>query len=275
MEKSQIYFRIKFILKTLLLIVFTSIIGLSIYLVFFLNKNKRFKIAEDLQGTYFSQFMFTVLARQFPDYSNVYHEQSVAFNKRGLYHEGFKLLDKAVSLNPKEHLGYRGWMKLNKLKDYKGAIMDFERLNKLKPNTVNIVQGENINYLLATAYQGLENYNKSKEYYYVFFKTSDTSSLPLNPIVYVNYGTLLEKLNLNDEAITQYNKSLKGHFKFSEAFFHKGEVFEKLNQKDSAKYYYKEALKQFDNSSRLKDVYNEVFNELYRQDIINKLESLK
>ncbi|PRB03810.1 hypothetical protein CQ046_08435 [Chryseobacterium sp. MYb7] len=269
MEKSLIYFRIKIIIKSLFLILFAGIIILLIFIIFFLNKDRRFILAEDLQGTQLSQFMFKVLRKQYPDYSDVYHEQSVAYNKRGLYHEGFKLLDKAVLLNPKKHLGYRGWMKLEKLKDYKGAIIDLEKLNALTPN--DDVQGENINYLLAISYQGLSNYDKSKHYYERFFETTDSATLNLKSIVYVNYGTLLEKLNLNQEALKQYNISLKGHFKFSEAYFHKAEVFEKLGIKDSSKYYYKKALHQYNNGSKLKDVYNEVFNELYESDIIKAI----
>ncbi|NML72280.1 hypothetical protein HHL23_21195 [Chryseobacterium sp. RP-3-3] len=83
---------------------------------------------------------------------------------------------------------------------------------------------------------------------------------------------MLEKLGLYEEALEQLNKSLntKG-FKFSGAYFHKTEVFEKLGKKDSAINSYKEALHQYDKSSKLKDVYNEFFNELYRQDITIKI----
>ncbi|NML70754.1 tetratricopeptide repeat protein [Chryseobacterium sp. RP-3-3] len=272
MEKSLIYSRIKIIIKSLFLVLFTGIIILLIFIIFFLNKDRRFVIAENLQGTQLSQFMFKVLTKQYPDYSDAYHEQSVAYNKRGLYYDGFKLLDKAVLLNPKRHLGYRGWMKLEKLKDYKGAIIDLERFDTLTPNIVDDVQGENINYLLAISYQGLGKYDKSREYYEKYFQTADSTTLSINSIVHVNYGTLLEKLNLYNEALQQLDKSLKTKgFKFSEAYFHKAEVFEKLGKKDSARYYYKEALHQYDKSSKLKDVYNEVFNELYRQDITIKI----
>lgn len=270
MEKSLIYFRIKIVIKSFLLILFICIIILSTFFTFFMKKETRYKIAEDLQGTFLSQFMFKILTTQHPDYSNAYHEQSVAYNKRGLYNEGYKLLDKAVSLNPKGHLGYRGWMKLEKLKDYKGAIIDLEKLDILTPTITDNVQGENINYLLAISYQGLGKYNKSREYYEKFFKTTDSITLSINSIKYINYGTVLEKLNFSQEALKQYDKSLKGHFKFSEAYFHKGEIYEKIGLKDSANFYYKIALYQYDNGSKLKDMYNEVFNELYRKDILNK-----
>lgn len=269
MQRSLIYFRIKLVLKSLLLILLTGVIALLTFIIFFLNKERRFAIAEGLQGTQLSQFMFKVLIKQYPDYSDAYHEQSVAYNKRGLYSEGFRLLDRAVALNPKAHLGYRGWMKLEKLKDYRGAIIDLEGLNALTPTVADDVQGENINYLLAISYQGLGNYDKSKDYYERYFETTDKNTLHLKSIVYINYGTLLEKLNLPKEALQQYDNSLKGHFKFSEAYFHKAELFRSLGLKDSADSNYKEALRQYDKGSKLKDVYNEVFNELYREDITN------
>ncbi|MBT2623632.1 hypothetical protein [Chryseobacterium sp. ISL-6] len=272
MEKSSIYFKVKIIIKSLLLVLFTGVIILLTFIIFFLSKEKRFVLAEGLQGTQLSQFMFKVLIKQYPDFSDAYHEQSVAYNKRGLYHDGLKLLDKAVLLNPKRHLGYRGWMKLEKLKDYKGAIIDLEKLDALTPNIIDDVQGENIYYLLAISYQGLGKYEKSKDYYEKFFKSSDSNTLFLKSITYVNYGILLEKLNFPQEALQQYNNSLKGHFKFSETYFHKAELFRNLGLKDFADSNYKEALRQYDKGSKLKDVYNEVFNELYRQDIVSKLE---
>lgn len=92
-------------------------------------------------------------------------------------------------------------MKLEKLKDYKGGIIDLEKLDALTPNFTDDVQGENINYLLAISYQELGNYYKSKYYYEKFFETTDSETLYLKSIVYVNYGKLLEKLNFNQEAL--------------------------------------------------------------------------
>ena len=100
-------------------------------------KEERFKIAEYSQGSYFSQTMFEILKFQHSDYSKVYVEQSVAFNKRGEYAKGFDLLDKGVELDPELHLGYRGWIKLRKLRDYEGALNDFNRLDSLTPKFVD------------------------------------------------------------------------------------------------------------------------------------------
>lgn len=265
------YSKINVFFKVLLSVIFLGIIAIILSCLFFIKKDARFKIAEDLQGTYLSQYMFNMLKKENPYDSNIYHEQSVAFNKMGMYFEGFKLLNKAVGINSKEHLGYRGWMKLCKLKDYKGAISDFEQLNKISPKYARIIPGESINYLLAISYQGLNNYEKSKKYYDFFFKESDISLLRNMPYVYVNYGILLEKNGSQSDALAQYDKSLKiGYYKFSESYYNKGIVFEKMGLKDSAKICFEKALTQYDKGFRVKDIYNEAFNELYREDIIEK-----
>lgn len=243
------------------------------FFIYFAKKETRFKIASDLQGTQISSYIFSILEKKFPKDSNIVLEKSVPYNKRGLYSEGFKLLDQAVRLNQKEHLGYRGWIKLNKLKDYKGAISDLEKLNKISPKYSYIMPGEDINYLLAISYQGSGNYEMSKKYYQIFFKETDSLLLHSIPHTYVNYGILLEKLGNYPEAMFQYNKSLKiGTYNFAESYYNKGILFEKMKLKDSAKICFEKALQQYDKGYRVKDIYNEVFNEIYREDITNKIE---
>ncbi len=273
MGRSPIFSKIKNLIKYLILIISVCVNILLIFIFFFMNKEKRFHIAEDLQGTYFSQYMFQILTFQHPQFSNAYFEQSVAYNKRGQYHEGFQILDKAVDINPKEHIGYRGWMKLMKLQDFKGAISDFKQQDSLTPNRNNFIQGDDINYLIAISYQGIGNYNKAKQYYNKVFQKADSTYLSLTPIIYVNYGILLEENGFPTEAMEQYNKSLKkGGINLSEAFYHKADLYNKLGIKDSSQYYFKRALDQYNKGYRLKDDYNEVFNELYKENIIKNIE---
>ena len=40
-------------------------------------------------------------------------------------------MNKAVALDPKEHLPYRGWCRYQFFRDYEGAIQDIERLDSL------------------------------------------------------------------------------------------------------------------------------------------------
>ncbi|HFK5574796.1 TPA: hypothetical protein ACG0AX_003160, partial [Elizabethkingia anophelis] len=105
------------------------------------------------------------------------------------------------------------------------------------------------------------------------FQKADSTYLSLTPIIYVNYGILLEENGFPTEAMEQYNKSLKkGGINLSEAFYHKADLYKKLGIKDSSQYYFKRALDQYNKGYRLKDDYNEVFNELYKENIIKNIE---
>ena len=101
MEKLSISSKILLIFKILLSLLFVSYISLLVFFVFFANKERRFAIGGVPQGTQFSQFVLSTLIGDFPNYSDAFLEKSVPYNKRGLYYEGFKLLNNAVDLNPK------------------------------------------------------------------------------------------------------------------------------------------------------------------------------
>src|SRR5690606_35142215 len=93
------------------------------------------------------------------DNSDAWMERSVSFNKAGDFHKGFEYLDKAVELDPKLHLGYRGWIRLRKMRDYDKALADFDRLDSLTPNFVDA----NIDFLRGECYFGKKDYPKAIE----------------------------------------------------------------------------------------------------------------
>ena len=66
-----------------------------------------------------------------PYFSHGYRPMSVAYLKSGDFINWEKLMDKAVHLEPMEHLGYRGWCRNQFFRDYEGAIADIERLDSL------------------------------------------------------------------------------------------------------------------------------------------------
>ena len=66
-----------------------------------------------------------------PDYDYAYKNKSTPYLKSGDFLTWKKLMDKAVALNPKEHLSYRGWCRFQFFNDYAGAIKDIELLDDL------------------------------------------------------------------------------------------------------------------------------------------------
>jgi len=257
-------------LKNLLSIIFSLYSVLVLYFLFFFSKEKRFQIAEGMQGTYLSQSIFDILIWQYPDYANAYMEKSVAFNKRGEYSTGFALLNEAVDIDPVNHLGYRGWLRLVKLKDYSGAIHDLEKLDSLTPGFEDYPWGENIHYLLGICYNGLGNLERAKDEYSLYFDSQKDSSY-LNSIAFVYYGNILLQQDSTDRAKYMFDTAIKIDKHRAEAYYSKGLLFKKINQLDSSSIYFEKALHLYDQGYKHKDLYNEVFQEIYRKDIVAEM----
>ncbi len=259
-------------------IVFSSLFLLGIilifYTLFFMPKEKRFVYAENLQGLFFSQKVFDILISQYPNYSDAYFEKSVAFNKRGNYEKGFGLLDKAVELDPKSHLGYRGWLKLHKLKDYQGCIEDLTLLDSLTPNHVDAPWGENIHYLLGLSYKGIKNYDLALTEFNKNLKTEKDSSW-VNSNLFLYKGIIYNNLEEFDLAIDNFNACLKNNRDNSaEAYFHKGLSYSKIGLLDSARICFRKSKLIFEKGYKNKNVYNEIQDELYLKDILSAIERI-
>ena len=78
------------------------------------------------------------------DFAYSYMEKGVPYLKRGDFIKWKALIDKAVELDPNEYLGYRGWCRLQFLRDYDGAISDIEQLLEL--NQYDIGYNQNGDY---------------------------------------------------------------------------------------------------------------------------------
>lgn len=259
-------------------IIFSSLFILGIllilYTLFFKSKENRFVYAENTQGLFLSQKIFDILISQYPNYSDAYFEKSVAFNKRGEYVEGFELLNKAVELNPELHLGYRGWLKLHKLKDYQGCIDDLTLLDSLTPNHVDAPWGENVHYLLGLSYKGIRNYDLALTEFNKNLKTEKDSSW-VNPNLFLYTGIIYNNLENFDQAIKNFNACLKNNRGYSpEAYFHKGISYSKLGIIDSAKSCFQQSKLLFEMGYKNDDVYNEVQDELYLKDILSAIREI-
>jgi len=266
--------KLLYIIKIIFSTLFILAILLICYLLLASPKEKRFLFAEHAQGMFLSQKIFDILIFQNPDYSDAYFEKSVAYNKRGDYEKGFELLDKAVDINPESHLGYRGWLKLDKIRDYQGCIDDLTRLDTLTPNFVDAPWGDNIYHLLGLSYKGLKNYDEAlKNFDACINSAKDTSWV--NTDVFLYKGIILNELGNYEKAIENFKVCLKLSNDDSEAYYNLGKSYAGLDSLKEAKIYFNKSLELFKKGHRRRDYYNELPNQLYLSDINDQLKKLE
>ena len=115
------------------------------------------------QGSYASQIALDSVLKVCPTFDEAWRTKSIPYLKRGDFPGWKPLIDKAVELNPQEHLGYRGWCRYQFLRDYAGAIRDLERLDSLKAGDIGYsVNGDyHLNVAKALCYKALGQKKKA------------------------------------------------------------------------------------------------------------------
>ena len=277
MEKLKTFFKSKTwriiwgTVKLLISIPIFCISILTIYLFFFSSKKQRFDIAEMFQGSFLSDYMFDRLLKSEPKNSKFWWESSVAYNKRGDFNEGMRRLNKANSLNATDHLGYTGWIKYTKLKDYENALKDLHRLDKLS-NVVEYPWGENIYFQMGICYQGLGDYDSAIVYYDKFI-ASEKNPNNIYPRMYTYRGKIEADRKNYPKALEFYNKTIGLDKNIAEAYYYKAETYRLTNQKDSAKVNYNKSLDLIKKGFKDSYPYDERFLEIYDTEIYEKLKN--
>jgi tetratricopeptide (TPR) repeat protein len=100
-----------------------------------------------------------------PDFDYSYFEQSVPYAKRGLMHQWLGIINKAVELNPREYLGWRGWYHWLFMRNYEKAIADIDRLDSIMESDIGATGDGlyHLNIVKALCYKGIGDYNKAIE----------------------------------------------------------------------------------------------------------------
>ncbi|KPM33409.1 Hypothetical protein I595_312 [Croceitalea dokdonensis DOKDO 023] len=229
---------------------------------------KFYKLGRSLrQGSQESQYCFDLSIQSDNTFSYSYFEKSVPYNKRGDYSKGFALLNKAVELNPKMHLGYRGWLRLMKFKDYLGCIRDLEELQNISPKKM-FAWGQNINCLLAISYYSIgKSQLASSKINIAIQQNSELAT-------YYLYRAIIG-LNLkNESVIDDLLKCIDINNQFAEAYFYLGKFYIKTGHRIEAIFSLKKALELIDKGEKMKNPYNEVFKEIYKSDCRTLLRQL-
>ena len=251
------------IFKLLLAVLFMVYSGIIIFFLGFSDKEERYDLAAHMQGANLSQSIFEILKFQDPLNSRIYFEQSVPFNKRGDHERGFELLDKAVEYDSIENLGYRGYMKLRFLRDFEGAIQDFDNLDILTPNVIDTPWGEDIDFVRGESYFGLGDYQRAINHFTRSIENQGEDWVDIQAFVYL--GICEFKLDNPEKAIASYKKAIDQSKYVCEAHLGLAEVYYEIGETEKAEEHVLKAEQYF--IYKRDDPYNEFLNEIYISDI--------
>lgn len=262
MEKFQRYY-----LSFLLLIVYTNTIAQ-------VNCNaiegedckkacELYNTASDLQGSQASQEGFDRAIELCPDFSNAYMEKAVPYLKNGDFATWKILIDKAMALDPKRHLGYRGWCKFQFLRDYKGAVLDLEELKKYYSEDLGrSLNGDyNLDVVKAMSYSALGQKEKAVG---IIERLLAARGYVKGMFDHYQLGVTYFELGRYDKALENFEKQSK-EYDFAENIYFKSKV-SKIRNKDYLDLKML-ALKTYDEGKTMKDVYTHHFNKIYRKQI--------
>src|SRR5690606_9968987 len=175
------------------------------------------------QGSVENDLFYEIYIKKYPDVAEAWKGKSISYNKRGDYAKGFKYLNKAVELNPIDHLGYRGWVKLYMMHDYKGALNDFLSLADIAGDKDLYAWGENLNKLIGLCYLKIKKYDLALNYLNksILEITEKSGEDWVAPRTYLYLGIVYGLLSDDKNAIEVFNKLNRIYPRFSEGYFYK------------------------------------------------------
>lgn len=201
-----------------------------------------------------------------PYFSYAYREKSVAYAKSGDFITWKTLMDKAVKYDAKSNLGYRGWIKYQFFKDYKGAISDFEKLEKL---TDNIGYSQNGAYHLKIAkafcYSALGDKKKAID---IMEKQINEKDYLVGPSDYFQLGVTYFQIGDLENAKIAFEKQSKLS-QLAENYYYIAKIAKTQHQFKDYERNKKLAIDLYQKGQNLKDAYTHHFNKVYFDSIEN------
>jgi tetratricopeptide (TPR) repeat protein len=205
--------------------------------------------------------------------SKIYHAFSVLNTKNGNYDIAISALEKSYELDSEEG-AYFGWVLLYYYHDYKRALNILNTHDDSTPKFSDWPMGECIHYLKGLAYSQLKNYEKAIEEFDISITntTRDSGENWVDYQVFLNKGICLFNLKKYKEAIVEFKKAKKDYNNCTEAFYYIGLSQFKLNLNDLGCQNLNRANALINLEYNSKDIYVELFHEVYAQQIFNNIE---
>lgn len=207
-----------------------------------------------------------------PNFHHAYFELSVNYAKRGLMHEWIKIINKAVQLSPKDHLGWRGWYHWFFMRNYEKAIADIDSLDAILNYDIGTTGDGlyHLNILKGLCYKGLGDLNQAIT---LIENTIATDEYYQGSYDYLHLGVLYLNTNQFEKALEAFE--IQNSFnEISEAYYYSALVNIQLEDAEKARSYMKLALEKYDAQKSMADPYIQLPDEIYRSDILDVLSKI-
>ncbi|MFI0428450.1 tetratricopeptide repeat protein [Mariniflexile sp. HMF6888] len=163
----------------------------------------------------------------------LWQQKAMPYFKARKYEVGMKYLDKAVLYNERSWLSYRAFIKCVFAKTYREAIKDFEKCIQNEGNTY--VMDHTYQFHIALCNLQLNEFEKAET---IFKKDIEEQEQEWGEAHYIDlfyYGISKYEQGKWEEAIFEFDKSLKQYTQFSDAKYYKAICLGRLNRTEEFK----------------------------------------
>ena len=220
------------------------------------------------QGSKESQEHFDKSIAHCTNFDYSYYEQAVPYAKRGLIKEWKEMIDKAVEINPREHLPTRGWYHFFFMHNYEAAIKDIDTADLIIKGDIGYT-GDGVyhlNILKALCYKKLGQSEIAIDIIETQLSKEDHFGL----FDYLHLGVLyLEKKEYNS-AIESLNKQ-ESFSDVSEIYYYKALAMKGLMKLDEYKLNLEKAKEYYLKEKTMSNPYRQMIDEIYLVDIENEI----
>ena len=167
-----------------------------------------------------------------PTNAYIWQQKGMPHLKNGDFPMWIKFINKAVEHNPERYLAYRGFCKAIFMKDYDNALLDFDALQKLKPNIALFEMDHSIDFFKSLCHLELGNLETAR----VLMEKSVQWQLDNKGMDWTHYvdlfylGVIYYELNDLAKAEKYIDLSLKKYEQFPDANYYKALILSKLNK---------------------------------------------
>ncbi|MEN0003442.1 MAG: hypothetical protein AAF798_04840 [Bacteroidota bacterium] len=209
-----------------------------------------------------------------PRFAFPYREIAAPYVKSGNFIEWKKYIDKAVELAPMDYLSVRASLRYKFFADYQGTLADIALLEELMQGN-DIGPTSNGTYHLNTV-KGLclKALGEPEQAIEVMERQLNKENHFISVYDYLHLGVLYLEEGAADKAIELLLKQ-EAENDLAENRYYIALAYQQLNKEEAYRENIQKALDLYQAGDRMKDSYNELFDQIYLTDIEREMERIK